>query len=76
MVPTKLSGGKKESSMKVQGGATGVHIAVANFLSLSSILTKCSSSGYLASSVAGSAKSYNYLIPKNVSISPSDPSCL
>jgi hypothetical protein len=33
MVPTKLSGGKKESSIKEQGGATGVHIAAANFLS-------------------------------------------
>lgn len=64
MVPTKLSGGKKESSINEQGGATGVHIAVANFLGLISMVFKFSSSGYLATSSAGSAKSYNYLIPK------------
>jgi hypothetical protein len=64
MVPTKLSGGKKESSINEQGGATGVHIAVANFLGLISMVFNYSSSGYLATSSAGSAKSYNYLIPK------------
>jgi hypothetical protein len=55
MVPAKLGGGTKESSIKVQGGASGVQSPVANFLFLSSIPLSYSSSGSLASGLSGSA---------------------